>query len=101
MTESAPTPSVPDAEGVWRVPDVRLARRHRMNIGTIVSDASMSVQFVGGAKIGSVEEGFVVLHIVLVVEPFVVSDNFLFVPHDSIIVPYTTPYVEFCIEGSL
>jgi len=51
--------AVPDAEGVWRVPDSRLARRHRMNIGTIVSDASMAVQFVGGAKIGSVEEGFV------------------------------------------
>ncbi|MDQ7958030.1 MAG: ligase-associated DNA damage response DEXH box helicase [Rhodocyclaceae bacterium] len=50
---------VPDDEGVWRVPDARLARRHRMNIGTIVSDASMSVQFVGGARIGSVEEGFV------------------------------------------
>lgn len=51
--------AVPDAEGVWRVPDARLARRHRMNIGTIVSDASMSVQYMGGAKIGSVEEGFV------------------------------------------
>jgi ATP-dependent Lhr-like helicase len=51
--------AVPDAEGVWRVPDARLARRHRMNIGTIVSDASLSVQFLGGAKIGSVEEGFV------------------------------------------
>ncbi|SEK14412.1 ATP-dependent helicase Lhr and Lhr-like helicase [Variovorax sp. OK212] len=51
--------AVPDAEGVWRVPDARLARRHRMNIGTIVSDASMSVQYLAGAKIGSVEEGFV------------------------------------------
>jgi ATP-dependent Lhr-like helicase len=51
--------AVPDAEGVWRVPDARLARRHRMNIGTIVSDASMSVQYLGGAKIGSVEESFV------------------------------------------
>lgn len=50
--------AVPDAEGVWRVPDARLARRHRMNIGTIVSDASMSVQFIGGARIGSVEESF-------------------------------------------
>ncbi|MBP6897852.1 MAG: ligase-associated DNA damage response DEXH box helicase [Pseudacidovorax sp.] len=50
---------VPDAEGVWRVPDARLARRHRSNIGTIVSDASMSVQFVGGARIGTVEESFV------------------------------------------
>ncbi|MDM0051432.1 ligase-associated DNA damage response DEXH box helicase [Variovorax sp. J22R115] len=51
--------AVPDAAGVWRVPDARLARRHRSNIGTIVSDASMSVQFVSGGKIGSVEEGFV------------------------------------------
>jgi ATP-dependent Lhr-like helicase len=50
---------VPDAEGVWRVPDARLARRHRMNIGTIVSDASISVQYLGGSKIGSVEESFV------------------------------------------
>ena len=51
--------AVPDHEGVWRVPDARLARRHRMNIGTIVSDASMAVQYVGGAKIGTVEESFV------------------------------------------
>ncbi|WP_444815050.1 ligase-associated DNA damage response DEXH box helicase [Variovorax brevis] len=51
--------AVPDAEGVWRVPDARLARRHRMNIGTIVSDASMSVQYVSGSRIGSVEESFV------------------------------------------
>ncbi|MGE8199849.1 MAG: ligase-associated DNA damage response DEXH box helicase [Variovorax sp.] len=51
--------AVPDAEGVWRVPDARLARRHRTNIGTIVSDASMSVQYLGGSKIGSVEESFV------------------------------------------
>jgi ATP-dependent Lhr-like helicase len=50
--------AVPDEEGVWRVPDARLARRHRMNIGTIVSDASMSVQYLGGSKIGSVEESF-------------------------------------------
>ncbi|MES3010795.1 MAG: ligase-associated DNA damage response DEXH box helicase [Pseudomonadota bacterium] len=50
--------AVPDEEGVWRVPDTRLARRHRMNIGTIVSDASMTVQYLGGAKIGSVEESF-------------------------------------------
>ncbi|MFT3721472.1 ligase-associated DNA damage response DEXH box helicase [Pseudorhodoferax sp.] len=50
--------AVPDAQGVWRVPEARLARRHRANIGTIVSDASLSVQYVGGARIGSVEEGF-------------------------------------------
>ncbi|SFM97689.1 ligase-associated DNA damage response DEXH box helicase [Variovorax sp. OV329] len=49
----------PDEEGVWRVPDARLARRHRMNIGTIVSDASVSVQYVSGGRLGSVEESFV------------------------------------------
>ena len=50
--------AVPDADGTWRVPDARLARRHRMNIGTIVSDASMTVQYIGGARLGSVEESF-------------------------------------------
>ncbi len=50
--------AVPDEEGVWRVPNAQLARRHRMNIGTIVSDASMAVQYVNGAKVGTVEESF-------------------------------------------
>ncbi|WP_159914533.1 ligase-associated DNA damage response DEXH box helicase [Pantoea sp. 18069] len=50
---------VPDETGLWRVPDARLARRHRVNIGTIVSDASISVQYLGGARLGSVEESFV------------------------------------------
>lgn len=51
--------AVPDDTGVWHVPDARLARRHRMNIGTIVSDASMTVQYQGGSRIGQVEEGFI------------------------------------------
>ena len=51
--------AVPDEQGIWRVPDARLARRHRVNIGTIVSDASITVQFQGGARLGSVEESFV------------------------------------------
>ena len=50
--------AVPDEAGVWRVPNAQLARRHRMNIGTIVSDASMAVQYLKGAKIGTVEESF-------------------------------------------
>ncbi|KQW49966.1 MULTISPECIES: ligase-associated DNA damage response DEXH box helicase [unclassified Roseateles] len=50
---------VPDDEGVWRVPDVRLARRHRSNIGTIVSDAVVSVQFMTGGRIATVEESFI------------------------------------------
>ena len=48
----------PDGEGIWRMPDARLARRHRANIGTIVSDASMSVQILHGARLGSMEESF-------------------------------------------
>ena len=51
--------AAPDDHGVWRVPDARLARRHRSNIGTIVSDASMQVQFVSGGRLGSVEESFI------------------------------------------
>ena len=49
----------PDDDGVWRVPDARLARRHRVNIGTIVSDASINVQYQTGGALGSVEESFV------------------------------------------
>ncbi len=53
---------VPDEDGVWRVPDARLARRHRMSIGTIVSDANLQVRFWGGrgggARLGSIEESF-------------------------------------------
>ncbi|GAA0749767.1 ligase-associated DNA damage response DEXH box helicase [Ideonella azotifigens] len=48
-----------DDTGRWRVPDAAVARRHRMNIGTIVSDASMTVEFVGGARLGQVEESFI------------------------------------------
>ncbi|WP_226455858.1 ligase-associated DNA damage response DEXH box helicase [Pseudomonas sp. AF03-9] len=53
----------PDEQGIWRVPDARLARRHRMSVGTIVSDASIQLKFWskggGGKNLGSVEEGFI------------------------------------------
>jgi len=48
-----------DEVGLWRVTDPRIARRHRMSIGTIVADASIDLKFMNGARLGSVEEGFI------------------------------------------
>ena len=53
----------PHADGVWRVASERLARRHRMGIGTIVSEASLQLKYWskggGGKSLGSVEEAFI------------------------------------------
>jgi ATP-dependent helicase Lhr and Lhr-like helicase len=46
-------------EGRWRVPDRGIARRHRLQVGTIVSDASMQVKWLSGGSIGSIEESFI------------------------------------------
>jgi ATP-dependent Lhr-like helicase len=48
-----------DEGGVWRVPDRGIARRHRLSVGTIVSDASMQVKWLTGGNIGTMEEGFI------------------------------------------
>ena len=48
-----------DAEGRYGVPDAKIARRHRASIGTIVSDATISVQYVRGSRLGRVEESFI------------------------------------------
>ena len=45
--------------GLYVVTDRRIATRHRTNIGTIVSEASIIVQFLGGARLGHVEEDFI------------------------------------------
>jgi ATP-dependent helicase Lhr and Lhr-like helicase len=45
--------------GEFRVADQAIARRHRMSIGTIVSDASMDVRYQNGSRLGHVEESFV------------------------------------------
>ncbi|MDQ6683873.1 MAG: DNA ligase-associated DEXH box helicase, partial [Pseudomonadota bacterium] len=47
-----------DDEGVYRVPNRGIARRHKLNVGTIVSDASVQVKYLSGGRIGTVEEGF-------------------------------------------
>jgi ATP-dependent helicase Lhr and Lhr-like helicase len=50
-------------EGLWRVPDRGIARRHRLQVGTIVSDAAMQLKWWakggGGGTLGSIEEGFI------------------------------------------
>ena len=48
-----------DGEGTWRVPDRAVARRHRLSVGTIVSDASMQVKYLTGGNIGTMEESFI------------------------------------------
>ncbi len=46
-------------EGRHRVKDSLIARRHRMSIGTIVSDAAVDVRYMRGKRLGNVEESFV------------------------------------------
>ena len=48
-----------DEAGRWHLHDRTQARRHRMAIGTIVSDASVQVAWVSGGRIGQVEESFI------------------------------------------
>lgn len=43
----------------WVVRDESFARQHRLGIGTITSDASITVQFATGQRLGSVEETFI------------------------------------------
>jgi ATP-dependent helicase Lhr and Lhr-like helicase len=50
---------VQDEEGVYRVKDALIARRHRMSIGTIVSDAAVDVRYMRGKRLGNVEESFI------------------------------------------
>lgn len=46
-------------EGGYTVPDATTARRHRLSIGTITSDAELHVQTLGGSRLGTVEESFI------------------------------------------
>ncbi|MDE2566721.1 MAG: DNA ligase-associated DEXH box helicase, partial [Burkholderiales bacterium] len=50
---------VQPVDGRWRVVDRGIARRHRLQVGTIVADATMAVKWLGGGTLGSVEEGFI------------------------------------------
>jgi len=46
-------------DGRYRVTDAAIARRHRMGIGTIVSDAAVNVCYRSGKRLGNVEESFI------------------------------------------
>ncbi len=46
-------------DGLYRITNRRIAMRHRMHIGTIVSDAMVKVKFLSGGFIGVIEEWFI------------------------------------------
>lgn len=46
-------------DGVYKIKSRRMAMRHRMHIGTIVSDAMLKVKYLGGGYIGMIEEYFI------------------------------------------
>ncbi len=46
-------------EGSYRVQNPQIARRHRMSIGTIVSDGAMEVKWQSGGRLGTIEESFI------------------------------------------
>ncbi|MBA3555255.1 MAG: DNA ligase-associated DEXH box helicase, partial [Gemmatimonadales bacterium] len=50
---------VVEREGVYTVTGRMVATRHRLSIGTIVSESAMKVQLLRGRTIGSVEESFI------------------------------------------
>ena len=46
-------------DGLYKVESRKLAMRHRLSIGAIVSDAMMKVKFASGKYLGSIEESFI------------------------------------------
>jgi ATP-dependent Lhr-like helicase len=45
--------------GRWYVASPAIARKHRMGIGTITSDATVEVKWLRGGRLGTVEESFI------------------------------------------
>jgi ATP-dependent Lhr-like helicase len=50
---------VSKVDGLWKVESRQIALRHRLHIGTIVSDAMIKVKYLTGGFVGMVEESFV------------------------------------------
>ena len=45
--------------GIYKVTDRRIATQHRLSMGTIVSSTALTVKFVGGKYLGTIEEYFI------------------------------------------
>ncbi len=48
-----------ESDGLHQIKSRRIAMRHRMHIGAIVSDATLKVKLLGGAYVGMIEESFI------------------------------------------
>jgi ATP-dependent helicase Lhr and Lhr-like helicase len=46
-------------DGIYKIKSRRIAMRHRLHIGTIVSDPMLKVKYLSGGYIGIIEEGFI------------------------------------------
>jgi ATP-dependent Lhr-like helicase len=46
-------------DGVYRVTNKQIARRHLLSIGTIVADSAIDIRYLTGGRLGSVEETFI------------------------------------------
>ncbi|SHF88522.1 ligase-associated DNA damage response DEXH box helicase [Flavisolibacter ginsengisoli] len=46
-------------DGLYKITGRRIAMRHRLHIGTIVSDAMLKVKFLAGGYVGIIEESFI------------------------------------------
>ncbi len=50
---------VSEDQGVFRVPNRRIASLHRMSVGTITADGHLQVRFLKGRSLGQIEERFI------------------------------------------
>ena len=49
----------PQENGRWIVTNAFIAKKHRLSIGAIVSDAVLQIEYMGGKYLGAIEEGFI------------------------------------------
>jgi ATP-dependent Lhr-like helicase len=47
------------SDGIYKITSRKIAMRHRMHIGTIVSDAMLKVKMISGGFVGMIEEWFI------------------------------------------